>query len=115
MFRDGLVWEKQKSACPDLKSGFESDFIVSDSLLNMYMKTSDSFELGGSRNGKLNDARMIFNDMWNRMIYKYASTGDIESARQLFDNMPERDVTSWNSIISCYARIGEIYLTRSRR
>ncbi|KAJ9679364.1 hypothetical protein PVL29_021330 [Vitis rotundifolia] len=98
-----------------MKSGFESNFIVADSLLNMYIKMSDSFELGGVRNGKLNDARMIFNgicvkpvELWNRMISKYVSTGDVESARQLFDNMPERDVISWNSMISGYARIGDV-------
>ena len=98
-----------------IKSGFESNFVVSDSLLNMYMKMSDSFELGGTRNGKLNNARMIFDEtcvkpveLWNRMISKYVSTGDIESARQMFDNMPERDVISWNSMISGYARIGDV-------
>ena len=42
------------------------------------------------------------------MIYKYSSIGDIESIRQLFNNMPERDVISWNSIISFYARIGDV-------
>lgn len=98
-----------------IKSGFESNFMVSVSLLRMYLKMSDSFELDCVRNGKLNDARMIFNGMddkpvqlWNRIIGKYVNTDDVESARQLFDIMPNRDVISWNSMISGYARIGDV-------
>ncbi|ESR37190.1 pentatricopeptide repeat-containing protein [Citrus sinensis] len=34
----------------------------------------------------------------------YAANGVIEAARSVFDNMPERDLVSWNSMISCYTQ-----------
>ncbi|XP_072979530.1 pentatricopeptide repeat-containing protein At3g47530 [Typha angustifolia] len=34
----------------------------------------------------------------------YASCGDGEDARQIFDEMPRRDTVAWNVLISCYTR-----------
>lgn len=38
----------------------------------------------------------------------YAKTGLLASAHQLFDEMPQRDIPSWNSIIAGYARLGHL-------
>ncbi|KAK4262280.1 hypothetical protein QN277_027861 [Acacia crassicarpa] len=38
----------------------------------------------------------------NSIIDMYSKCGDIRSARQVFDEMSERDILSWNSIISGY-------------
>lgn len=38
----------------------------------------------------------------------YAKSGLLLSARQLFDEMPERDIPAWNSIIAGYARCGKL-------
>ncbi|CBI26175.3 unnamed protein product, partial [Vitis vinifera] len=37
---------------------------------------------------------------WNALISGFVRNGMIEQARQLFDEMPERDVFSWSSMIS---------------
>lgn len=42
----------------------------------------------------------------NALIDMYAKCGSIDSARQLFDNMPERNVVSWNAMIVGYAKLG---------
>ncbi|TVU47474.1 hypothetical protein EJB05_07077, partial [Eragrostis curvula] len=42
----------------------------------------------------------------NGLITAYANSGDTLSARAVFDEMPYRDIVSWNSLISAYARAG---------
>ncbi|KAK9078666.1 hypothetical protein SSX86_002723 [Deinandra increscens subsp. villosa] len=65
------------------------------------------------RNGKLDDARMLFDNSkqrntvtWNSMLSGYVRRRDIANARQLFDEMPERDTVSWNTMISGYVGCG---------
>ncbi|XP_020102265.1 pentatricopeptide repeat-containing protein At3g56550 [Ananas comosus] len=36
----------------------------------------------------------------------YAASGSIADAEKVFDEMPRRDLVSWNAMISCYARAG---------
>ncbi|CAL4938856.1 unnamed protein product [Urochloa decumbens] len=42
----------------------------------------------------------------NGLITAYANARDTGSARSVFEEMPRRDVVSWNSLISSYARAG---------
>ncbi|XP_068663925.1 pentatricopeptide repeat-containing protein At4g37170 [Aristolochia californica] len=44
----------------------------------------------------------------NRLIDMYARCGNLTDARQLFEEMDERDLCSWNTIIAGYARKGEL-------
>ncbi|KAJ3678090.1 hypothetical protein LUZ60_001893 [Juncus effusus] len=39
----------------------------------------------------------------NALMAMYAKCGDLHVARKMFDEMPDRDVVSWNTIISGYA------------
>jgi pentatricopeptide repeat protein len=43
----------------------------------------------------------------NALIHMYAKCANPEFARQVFDNMPHRDVVSWNAIISGLAQYGQ--------
>ncbi|XP_034221239.1 pentatricopeptide repeat-containing protein At3g56550 [Prunus dulcis] len=40
------------------------------------------------------------------LIRSYSCNGSIDTAQRVFDNMPERDLVSWNSMISCYSQKG---------
>lgn len=42
----------------------------------------------------------------NALVSMYGKFGEINVARSLFDQMPERDAVSWNTIISAYASRG---------
>ncbi|KAL3644281.1 hypothetical protein CASFOL_012213 [Castilleja foliolosa] len=42
----------------------------------------------------------------NSLLSMYAKLSEIDSARRVFDEMPDRDTVSWNSIINCYTQNG---------
>ncbi len=44
----------------------------------------------------------------NSLIGVYSNRGKLDRARWLFKHMPERDVVSWNSIISAHSRLPEV-------
>ncbi|XP_068667816.1 putative pentatricopeptide repeat-containing protein At3g49142 [Aristolochia californica] len=44
----------------------------------------------------------------NSLVFMYTRFGDVASARKLFDGMPTRDLTTWNTMISGYVKNGWI-------
>lgn len=48
---------------------------------------------------------------WNSMVSGLAKCGNVDSAREVFDEMPEKNVVSWTGMISGYAQNGYFYET----
>ncbi|KAI3920059.1 hypothetical protein MKW98_001315 [Papaver atlanticum] len=55
----------------------------------------------------------ILTSINNSLITAYASQGELSMSMKVFDTMPERNVVSYNSIISAYSRYGHDHEERS--
>ncbi|MFS8015882.1 putative tetratricopeptide-like helical domain superfamily [Helianthus anomalus] len=49
----------------------------------------------------------------NTLIHMYAKSGCFEVARKVLDEMPERDVISWNAVLSAYVDVGMMEFART--
>ncbi|KAK9103294.1 hypothetical protein Sjap_020548 [Stephania japonica] len=120
------------------KREFRPDVVLRNSLIGLYLKCGcvefarlvfdkmperDSVSWnamidGYSRMGMMGVAGDLFGKMpgwarnvasWNSMVRGFARSGDgIELAWGLFDEMPERDVVSWNCMIDGCVKCGKI-------
>lgn len=82
---------------------------------------------GYGQKGRVGDARRLFDQIplhsddasgrklrfernavsWNSIIMSYVKAGDMLSARELFDQMGDRDNVTWNTMISGYVNVSD--------
>ncbi|KAM7518070.1 hypothetical protein LguiB_017032 [Lonicera macranthoides] len=84
------------------KFDFGPDMSVESSIIDMYIKC-----------GALHFAKKVFLSMsnpnlfcWNSMVYGYSILDGAGSALVLFNQMPERDTVSWNTMVSILSQHG---------
>lgn len=88
------------------KHGFGSHVHVLTCLVDFY-----------SNLGKVFESRLVFDEIpererdsvsWIAMVSALVREGDLGSAREIFDKMPEKITASWNTMIHGYASVGDV-------
>ncbi|VFR02538.1 unnamed protein product [Cuscuta campestris] len=88
------------------KYGFGSHVHVLTCLVDFY-----------SNLGKVFESRLVFEEIpesrkdgvsWSAMVSALVREGDVSSAREVFDRMPEKATASWNAMIHGYASVGNV-------
>lgn len=84
-----------------IKLGLDSYINLQNALISMYSKCDDIVSAENLFHANYSNLNSI---SWNSMISGYLRSGLFESARELFDTMPQRDTVSWTAMISGYAQ-----------
>lgn len=95
-----------------LRNGVAPDYLTFPFLGKASARVSDS-KLGGCVHGDVL-RRGFVSDVFisNSLIHMYGSCGEIGSARKVLDEMPMRNLVSWNSILDGYAKCGDVRMMR---
>lgn len=88
--------------CQAIGSGFAYDVHVATALVQFY-----------SASERVCDARKVFEEMssweflplWNAMVAGFVRAGEADSAAELFERMPMRDVISWTTLIAGFSQL----------
>ncbi|KAJ7949598.1 Pentatricopeptide repeat-containing protein [Quillaja saponaria] len=97
----GLVFEAINIFRLMLGEGYEPDSVT----LSKILAGVSSLELGVQIHGWIIRQGVEWNlSIINSLIVVYSNHGKLERARLLFHQMPQRDVVSWNSIISAHCK-----------
>lgn len=85
-----------------VKVGLESNVFVANALIGMYGKWGLVEE-----GRKVFECAVEYRDLysWNTMIAAYVGSGNMNQAKEMFDEMQERDVVSWSTIIAGYVQV----------
>ncbi|KAG6509606.1 pentatricopeptide repeat-containing protein At5g66520-like [Zingiber officinale] len=89
--------------CHAVKHGLDSDVFVVNNAITMY---SDWGDMVSAR--KLFDEHVDVADVvsWTALVTGYSNCRQLDCARWLFDQMPERNPISWNAMVAGYAKEG---------
>ncbi|KAJ0976075.1 hypothetical protein J5N97_018040 [Dioscorea zingiberensis] len=101
--RFAALREGQQLHAVILKTGLDSHAFIQSTVIHFY---GDCQQIEFARlQFKLGDKSNI--SSWNALIAGFIRNGMIDSARQLFEEMPDRDVVSWSTLIAGYVRNGQ--------
>ena len=80
------------------------DAVTIASVLPAYSEVTTSLEEGKQIHGYISKSEHLQNTyVLNSLVYMFAKCGELKTAREIFDRISYRDVSSWNTIIMAYA------------
>ncbi|KAJ4846192.1 hypothetical protein Tsubulata_049727 [Turnera subulata] len=96
--------------CQVTRFGFGSHVTVATALLQMYSALAHFHDarklfegiLDSSSSSSTTSSRDV--TLWNAMLSGYVRLGDLRSARDLFETMPQRNIISWTALVAGYAK-----------
>lgn len=98
-FRHGLVVEAMDLFKQMVRAGFDPDSVAISTMLARSLSSMMGCEIHGWVLRRRLDQNV---SVANSLISMYAGAGRLDSACKVFNKMPERDVVSWNAIISAH-------------
>ncbi|XAR54471.1 hypothetical protein NMG60_11029614 [Bertholletia excelsa] len=91
-----------------LRVGVSPDHLTYPFLAKASARLMD-LQLGLAVHGRIMKTGFQFDRfIQNSLIHMYASCGDIMRARKLFDEMPNKNLVSWNAMLDGYAKCGDM-------
>ncbi|KAG8500499.1 hypothetical protein CXB51_004216 [Gossypium anomalum] len=91
-----------------LRAGFFPDYLTYPFLAKASARLLKP-ELGGAIHGHaLKNGFQLDKFINNSLIHMYASCHDIVYARRVFDEMPMKNIVSWNAMLDGYAKCGDM-------
>ncbi|GJN15826.1 hypothetical protein PR202_gb02769 [Eleusine coracana subsp. coracana] len=91
------------------RRGFLADVYVVNALLSMYAAFRDTASMWEVFDSCSGVADVV---SWNTVIGGYVKCGEIENARRVFDEMPQRNGVSWSAMVGAYAGSGDLDVAR---
>ncbi|TVU05289.1 hypothetical protein EJB05_48447, partial [Eragrostis curvula] len=92
-----------------VRRGFLADVFVVNTLLAMYAAFRDTASMRDVFDTCAGVADVV---SWNTVIGGYVKCGEIQDARRMFDEMPQRNGVSWSAMVGAYAGAGDLDVAR---
>ncbi|KAK2983116.1 hypothetical protein RJ640_022588 [Escallonia rubra] len=89
-----------------VSQGIMLDITTFHFLLHACCKDFDILQASEVQGRILKSGFGISRSLNNNLMGMYSKDGRLKEVRQLFENFPDRDVITWNTMISCYVRLG---------
>ncbi|KAH7692095.1 Tetratricopeptide-like helical domain-containing protein [Dioscorea alata] len=101
--RETLVLHRRMLSAGFTPNGFTLPFVLKSCATG---SASSETQMVHSLIFKLGFESQVF--VMNALVHAYTMCGSVERARKVFDEIPQRNIVSWNSMINGYSQLGNL-------